>query len=151
MPQKTVLPWNQHIKSWQKIKRMSVLPTVICFGMLVEIHAFLPKQTPSKADLWSYREWLHLLRTRSLKWLLRFSGFINYIKCNKRHVIYRILLYEICKPVSTSWDFFSSYFNPFYEQHLFWHTNNRLMLKMELKYYHLMNQNNKLDVRIMYI
>ena len=40
-PQEAILPQNQHLKSWQKIKRISDLPTQIFFGMLVETQVFL--------------------------------------------------------------------------------------------------------------
>ena len=40
-PKEAILSWNQHIKSWQKIKRISDLPTLIFFGMLVEARVFL--------------------------------------------------------------------------------------------------------------
>ena len=39
-PQEAILPQNQHIKSWRKIKRISDLPTLICFGMFVETRVF---------------------------------------------------------------------------------------------------------------
>ena len=39
-PQEAILPWNQHIKSRQKIKRITDLPTLIFFGMLVETRVF---------------------------------------------------------------------------------------------------------------
>ena len=39
-PQEAILPCNKHIKSWQKIKWISDLPTLIFFGMLVETWVF---------------------------------------------------------------------------------------------------------------
>ena len=39
-PQEAILPQNQHIKSWQNVKRISDLPTLIFFGMVVETQVF---------------------------------------------------------------------------------------------------------------
>ena len=39
-PQEAILPQNQHIKSWQKIKIISDLSILICFGMFVETQVF---------------------------------------------------------------------------------------------------------------
>ena len=41
VPQEARLSWNQQIKSWQKIKRISDLPTLKCLGMLVETRVVL--------------------------------------------------------------------------------------------------------------